>query len=339
MTWPANIALLAQTELDALTYPVRRLFTFDDPLGLPWLLAGLGFVLLSIVVSRLRRVQVPRSISALRRLLFPRKVLCHPSSRLDYKLFVVNSIVVTGAISLILVGPAWWQSRVLEGLMAVLGPTPPPLSHPEAWVIALSGLASLLALDFGYWVAHLAMHRVPELWEFHKVHHSAEVMTPATEWRQHPMEFFLFPTVYGLTTGVVYAVIAYLFGARAQGLGLNMQNLLVVAHLATFHHVRHSHIRIAFTGIWGRLLHSPAHHQLHHSADPAHFDCNLGYLLSVWDALAGTLILPTGRERLTLGIGPEGRRHDSVAAVYGRPFIAVWQIWRTKLTRRRMSIS
>ena len=336
VTWPADFPALVQTELRALTFPVTRLLTFDDPLGIPWLMAGIAFVLMAVALSRLRHGQFPRSLILWRRFLFPRRVLWNPSSHLDYKLFLVNSILVTGGVSLILVGPDWWRSQVRVGLVAVLGNPPSPLPHPEGWVIALSGLLSLLALDFGYWVAHLAMHRVPELWEFHKVHHSAEVMTPATEWRQHPVEFFVFPMVYGMTTGLVYGVIGYIFGATAQGLGLNMQNLLVVAHLATFHHVRHSHIRIAFTGVWGRLLHSPAHHQLHHSSDPAHYDCNLGYLLSVWDAMAGTLILPTGRERLTLGIGPEGRLHDSVVAVYRRPFAAIWKMWRPRFSRRHI---
>ncbi len=40
--------------------------------------------------------------------------------------------------------------------------------------------------------------------------------------------------------------------------------------------LQHSEIWIPFTGVWGRLFMSPAHHQLHHSADPAHFNCNMG---------------------------------------------------------------
>jgi sterol desaturase/sphingolipid hydroxylase (fatty acid hydroxylase superfamily) len=39
---------------------------------------------------------------------------------------------------------------------------------------------------------------------------------------------------------------------------------------------------IAFTGVAGRILQSPAHHQLHHSANPAHFDRNLGFALAFW---------------------------------------------------------
>ena len=307
----------------ALAFPVTRLFSLDDPLGLPWLLCGLVFIILSWRVARGRQGRPGVRLRSVWRWLFPRRVLWHPSSRLDYKLFVVNSVVVTGVVSLLVTGPQVWKGLVTSVLVQILGPASPPLMHPGVLLIGGAALASLVALDLGYWLAHLAMHRLPLLWEFHKVHHSAEVMTPATEWRQHPVEFLLFPTVYGLTTGLVYGGLAYGFGEEAQGQAMTVQNLLIVVHLATFHHVRHSHIKIPFTGAWGRLLHSPAHHQLHHSADPAHHDCNLGYLLSVWDWWAGTLILPTGRERLTLGIGEEGRHHDSVRAVYLRPVVAV----------------
>ena len=37
--------------------------------------------------------------------------------------------------------------------------------------------------DFAATWAHYLQHRVPILWELHKVHHSAEVMTPITSGR------------------------------------------------------------------------------------------------------------------------------------------------------------
>ena len=60
------------------------------------------------------------------------------------------------------------------------------------------------------------MHRVPALWEFHKVHHSAEVLTPLTEWRQHPVELMLFPVVIGAATAAVRVPMLHAFGPRAQ---------------------------------------------------------------------------------------------------------------------------
>ena len=54
---------------------------------------------------------------------------------------------------------------------------------------------------------------------------------------------------------------------------------------------------------------SPAHHQLHHSADPAHFNCNLGASLAIWDWLMGTLRMPSVKPpRLAFGVS--GHAHD-----------------------------
>ena len=69
-------------------------------------------------------------------------------------------------------------------------------------------------------------------------------------------------------------------------------NILTMAFLLTYGHLRHSNMWIAFTGIAGRILQSPAHHQLHHSANPAHFDKNLGFALALWDWAFGTLAIP-----------------------------------------------
>lgn len=69
-------------------------------------------------------------------------------------------------------------------------------------VVALISIVLLLAIDFGYWLCHLAMHKSACLWEFHKVHHSAQVMTRATEFRQHPVELILFPNVTGFVMGL-----------------------------------------------------------------------------------------------------------------------------------------
>ena len=40
--------------------------------------------------------------------------------------------------------------------------------------------------------------------------------------------------------------------------------------------LQHSHMWIAFRGVLGRIIVSPAHHQVHHSANPKHFNKNFG---------------------------------------------------------------
>ena len=53
---------------------------------------------------------------------------------------------------------------------------------------------------------------------------------------------------------------------------------------------------------------SPAHHQLDDSADPAHFNCNLGASLAIWDGLAGSSRTPSS-SRSVLRSRPGHRRY------------------------------
>jgi hypothetical protein len=80
-------------------------------------------------------------------------------------------------------------------------------------------------------------------------------------------------------------------------------------------HLQHSQLWITFGGPIGRWFYSPAHHQIHHSTDPAHFGRNLGSMLTLWDGLFGTLLTPDKeRQRLTFGLGPGESAHDSLVS-------------------------
>jgi sterol desaturase/sphingolipid hydroxylase (fatty acid hydroxylase superfamily) len=146
-------------------------------------------------------------------------------------------------------------------------------------------------------------------------------MTPLTEWRQHPFEFIAFANLLTLAMGASYGAMSWLFGPGAEPFTLFQLNLVLVAHLATFHHLRHSGVWIAATGWLGRLVHSPAHHQIHHSTDPRHFDRNLGYALSIWDWAFGTLCIPARRGRVRLGCDQPA--HTGVVDALFRPFSGV----------------
>jgi sterol desaturase/sphingolipid hydroxylase (fatty acid hydroxylase superfamily) len=77
---------------------------------------------------------------------------------------------------------------------------------------------------------------------------------------------------------------------------------------------------IAFTGLAGRILQSPAHHQLHHSANPIHYNRNLGFALALWDWAFGTLAVPTrARERIAFGVGAEAPPFRSALAAFVIP--------------------
>ncbi|HUC64954.1 MAG TPA: hypothetical protein VMA53_05980 [Stellaceae bacterium] len=95
------------------------------------------------------------------------------------------------------------------------------------------------------------------------------------------------------------------------------------------YHLRHSHVWIMFPGWIGRHISSPVLHLTHHSVEPCHWDKNLAQVFTLWDGLAGTLYLPTQRERLTFGIG------DNKEADFATLFDLYFRPFRTLVTRQR----
>jgi sterol desaturase/sphingolipid hydroxylase (fatty acid hydroxylase superfamily) len=85
----------------------------------------------------------------------------------------------------------------------------------------------------------------------------------------------------GLSAGNVLGVMSYAFGPGVRPFTLLKGNILLIAFLVTYGHQRHSHMWIAFTGLARRILQSPAHPQLHHSANPIHYNRNLGFALAL----------------------------------------------------------
>jgi sterol desaturase/sphingolipid hydroxylase (fatty acid hydroxylase superfamily) len=180
-------------------------------------------------------------------------------------------------------------------------------------------------MDLALYIGHYLQHKVPVLWEFHKVHHSAEVLTPITAFRVHPVDDLLTLSLTALFTGIVQGLFHAVVGtgiADIQVLGVNV--LLFAWYIFGFH-LRHSHVWLAYPAWLSHVLVSPAQHQIHHSSAPRHFDRNMGFIFAFWDALAGTLYVPKAREELNYGLyGEEPGQFGSVAALYIRPFQNLW---------------
>lgn len=216
-------------------------------------------------------------------------------------------------------GLFFWRDAIVAGLTQIFGPRAP--AHWPVWtILTIATVLQLLAYELAYWFGHFLFHKVPALWEFHKVHHSAEVMTTLTELRQHPVEIIAFVNLIGLATGIVFGVMTYAFGPGVQPFTLLNGNILLMMFLITYGHLRHSHMWIPFTGVAGRILQSPAHHQLHPSDDPRHYDKNLGYALALWDWAFGTLAIPAKtREPIVFGVADEAPPFCSALGAFVRP--------------------
>ncbi len=283
-------------------YQALRVLNPREGYCLIYLVGGMTFAL-AVMLWR-RRGRRRFRVRTLARLFGSHALWTHRSTLLDLRLYLMHGVLIIVGYGVFEASSELWRAGAVQTLSGAFGRSP-ALAAPRWLVGGMTTGLQVLALEFGYWALHYAFHKVPVMWELHKVHHSAEVMTPLTEWRQHPIEFIAFANVLTFSTGAVFGAMGWLFGPGAEPFTLFQVNALLVAHLLTFHHLRHSGVWIAARGGLGRLVHSPAHHQLHHSTDPAHYDCNLGYALSVFDWAFGTLVIPARRGRVKLGVEGE----------------------------------
>ncbi|MBV8165944.1 MAG: sterol desaturase family protein, partial [Alphaproteobacteria bacterium] len=166
-------------------------------------------------------------------------------------------------------------------------------------------------------------HHVPLMWQFHKLHHSAEVMTPITVARVHPVEQVFGAATSAVVVGIGTGIAGYFLLEMPQPIEFLGAQVVSVAFMAAGSHLRHSHIWLS----WGRTLShvviSPAQHQIHHSVAPEHWDRNFGFIFALWDWLFGTLYVPRARETIRFGVaGADPALHGTVWAAYVEPFRA-----------------
>jgi sterol desaturase/sphingolipid hydroxylase (fatty acid hydroxylase superfamily) len=284
---------------------------------------SLTSMLCAIVVSALffmwRRRSRGRALSlrGLARYAFPLRLLLHPSTRADAILFLMHTMVFGALLGWAFLSQPWIAERVIMGLTQVFGPPGEAPLNPLAAAVIIT-IMSFLAYELGYWVFHWAAHTNPLLWQFHKIHHTAQVLTPLTVWRVHPVEQVIFLNTLAVFIGVGEGVGRYVLGGGAQVYAISGVNVLLVVCAYSYIHLQHSQVWIAFTGFWGRVFLSPAHHQIHHSSDPKHHNRNLGSCLAVWDWAFGTLFVPQKqREVAEYGLGEEVKDpNDAVAALF-----------------------
>lgn len=241
----------------------------------------------------------------------------HRSARADYVLYLANALLLPLVFGFVLMS----EKQVAGWLEAAMGGATSPSDAASIPVRLLFTVLFFVAYDFGRFVAHSLLHDVPLLWEFHKVHHSAQVLTPMTTFRAHPIDLLVMAWIPALTTGVV----VWTFN-RFAGTAVNFFSFLGVHALMwgfnLVGNLRHSPVWLSYGPAVGRWLISPAHHQLHHSYEQRHYGCNRGFELAIWDRLWGTLYVPPIRPetfRMGLGDDTDGRYH-TLARMYFWPF-------------------
>lgn len=258
----------------------------------------------------------------------PKEVYSHHSVRVDIGLILFNQVFVPGvwiaeALALGRIddwiidnGHAWLGGSLISGT-------------PSTAVMLALGLLVFCAFDFAMYVHHWLGHKFPLLWEIHRVHHSAEHLTPFTADRFHPLEEIMKSLIVLPIVGLAMGIFSLVFDPSVVSHGFNMVKIWLFVRLFSMvgANLRHMHIWWSWPDAIARIVSSPAQHQIHHSIEEKHYGKNLGSFFSLWDWMFGTLYQPTEREHIRFGVN-EGQNHHSTARTLWQPITGIWQVLR-----------
>ena len=253
------------------------------------------------------------------RVIMSSKLWLHPSAKLDYYYFFISYFINIFLLVPFIISAKTIALGVNKFLYAKFDYFENSFfSYGE--IIFLYTITLFLVSDFTRYWLHRFLHTIPFLWEFHKVHHSAKVLTPITFYRVHPVENFLFGLRYSLSVGFVTGIFVYFFGAMIDIYAVVGVNVFLFVFSVFGANLRHSHVPFSYPRILEKWLMSPKQHQIHHSRK--HFDKNYGGFISIWDKMFGTLKL--SNEVLVMKFGLRKNQmndYSSLKSLIFRPFI------------------
>ena len=264
--------------------------------------------------------------------IFDKNVWFSNSSLADFKIIIVNRVIMSGTaaalVSQITISTFLYKLLHEQNLIEPLA-----LHFISAGSVAVLFTVFFFVIDdFSRFYVHRLMHRVPFLWAFHQVHHSAETMTPFTIFRTHPIEGLIFALRTSIVQGIVISIFLFLFGSKVDLITVFGASVGVVVFHALGSNLRHSHIKIRYPRAIELFFISPGQHQIHHSTDKRHFDKNFGVALAVWDLIFGSLSHSESQTH-KFGLNTNFGKSHNLIHLYVEPFkAAIRTIKRTKIS-------
>ena len=317
--------------LNALAQGPRTLVSLDGQTAWPYLISSL---VIAWVIFRYTKS--PKRPQSFLNFMFPREIYLHRSATADYKYAAVALLTqwlfVAPLASIV-------SYAMYKGIRCMLPASSTRwVTHPTVRA-ALAVVLVVLISDLTVFVSHYLMHRVPVLWQFHKLHHSAEVLTPVTVYRVHPVEDVLRGAASALITAITGVFFTVTSGRETSFFTIYGVNGIVVLFYIFAYQLRHSHVWLSYGPVIGRVLISPAQHQIHHSVDPKHINKNHGNMFAFWDLVLGTLYVPAGKEQLQFGLPePGGSDFHTVSQMYLMPFVNASRLLIASVTRGRSQL-
>jgi sterol desaturase/sphingolipid hydroxylase (fatty acid hydroxylase superfamily) len=174
-----------------------------------------------------------------------------------------------------------WAIREIEPLVSLQ-------VWPTHWPFYVQIVPGIILWDLGNHLAHRWAHKVPLLWRFHSVHHSAPRLSVINAGRFHPIDI--------VKSVVIGSPIPILLGVPAE-IAEWYAALYLFGGILT-----HANINLRCT-FFSRFINTPDLHRWHHSPFAVETDTNYGEVTVVWDRLFGSYVFHARGARLNLGLG------------------------------------
>lgn len=177
-----------------------------------------------------------------------------------------------------------------------------------SWPIWAQFLLIFLVADFVQWNVHRMLHRVPWMWEFHKLHHSVKEMGFAAHLRFHWMETIFYKTAQYIPLAMI---------------GVGIQEFFVVHMFSVLiGHLNHANVGWSY-GPFKYILNNPRMHIWHHAKnlpENRKYGVNYGISLSLWDYIFGTAYIPYSGKDIELGFEGDKKFPDDFVHQMTYPF-------------------
>ncbi len=199
----------------------------------------------------------------------------------NFSFSILNTIIARSLFPVLGAGFAIFAAERGWGIMNALA-----VPYPLAFLIGF------VALDFGSWLQHYLLHRIPWLWRLHRMHHTDQDYDFTTGLRFHPIET-LFTTSFGLLVvamvgAPVVAVLVYqlVFLAAAMIIHGNVWLPKSVDHALRW------------------VVVTPDMHSIHHSSELSEMNSNFGGIFPWFDWTFSTYTQDprSGYENMRIGI-------------------------------------
>ena len=170
-------------------------------------------------------------------------------------------------------------------------------------------VAAFLLMDYTYYLWHVATHKVPFLWRFHRVHHVDPDLDASTALRFHAADMLVSTPMRILQV-------------RLSGVDPQTHNVWRGFFLGSvlFHH---SNLRLpkGVDEALSTVITTPRMHGIHHSQKPDEMDSNWSSGISIWDRLHGTFRDDVPQHNIRIGVDdPAAQRDIALLPAMESPF-------------------